>query len=431
MHRESLHRIALLLSLLFLATFVRAQEQPSAEAVALDKKLMDLAKDHSEVMANLGYLSDIIGPRLTGSAALKRANEWTAEKMRSYGLTNVHLERWEMPLGWERGTATARIVEPDNGRSIILASMAWTPGTNGKVVGDVVAFTAKTKEELAAYKGKLKNAIILSGPPANVLPIGEKPTPGGQPFSRGNFRNPEFRREMNEFFKSEGVAAVMLDAGKPQGLLNMTGSWRGMDRVNQAEGLPTVFVAHEHFALLHRLATRKAASQSEPEPKTRVEIEINNKFVPGPVIVYNTVGEIRGKEKPDELVIVGAHLDSWDLGQGTTDNGTGSSVVLETARILAKSGVAPNRTIRFILFTGEEQGLHGSRAYVEKHKDEMPHVSLAIVHDTGTGRVTGLYAGAREVLKPIFEKELVSPQGTGRHRIRRPRLHGRQRPRLV
>jgi hypothetical protein len=374
----------------------------------LDKKILEQAKTGSEIMANLGYISDVIGSRLTGSAALKRANEWTAERMRGYGLTNVHLEPWEMPLGWERGTATARIVEPDNGRSLILAAMAWTPGTNGKVEGDVVVFTAKTKEELSSYKGKLKNAIIISGAPANVLPIGEKPQPGGAPFSRGNFRNPEFRREMNEFFKSEGVAAVLIDAGKPQGLLNMTGSWRGMDRVNSTtEGLPTAFVAHEHYALLHRLASRPAPAQ------TRVEIEINNKFVPGPIAVYNTVGEIRGSEKPDELVIVGAHLDSWDLGQGTTDNGTGSSVVLETARILSKCGVAPKRTIRFILFTGEEQGLHGSRAYVQQHKDDLPKISLAIVHDTGTGRVNGLNAGTREVLKPIFEKELASLKEIG------------------
>src|SRR5205085_11399544 len=105
------------------------------------------------------------------------------------------------------------------------------------------------------------------------------------------------------------------------------------------------------------------------------------KFIPGPVTVYNPVGEIRGAEKPDELVVVGAHLDSWDLGQGTTDNGTGSCVVLETARILAKSGAKPKRTIRFVLFTGEEEGLYGSKAYVAEHKDEMPKTSMALVHD--------------------------------------------------
>src|SRR5207302_6213901 len=115
------------------------------------------------------------------------------------------------------------------------------------------------------------------------------------------------------------------------------------------------------------------------------ELDVSNTFVPGPMPAYNRVGEIRGSEKPEEYVVVGAHLDSWDLGQGATDNGTGTAVVLETARILAKSGVKPRRTVRFILFTGEEQGLHGSRAYVQKHKEELARTSACLVHDTGTG----------------------------------------------
>ena len=405
---RGLHRrmpLALLSFLVVLLSGIRAQD--TLDPVGLDKKILADAKNGSEIMANLAYLSDTIGPRLTGSGALKRANEWTASKLTSYGLTNVHLEAWEMPLGWERGTAYARVIEPDNGRTLAVAAMGWTPGTKGKVEGNVVAFSAKNKEELASFKGKLKDAIILNGAPATVTPINEKPmTPSGQ-FQRGQRFNPEFRRELNEFLKSEGAAVIMLDAGKPQGLLNMTGGWRGLDRVNAGEGMPTLFVAHEHYALLHRLASRPESA------KTRVEVEITNKFIPGPIAVYNTVGEIRGSEKPEEIVIVGAHLDSWDLGTGTTDNGTGTSIVLETARILAKCGVVPKRTIRFVLFTGEEQGLHGSQKYVEQHKDELPKISAAIVHDIGTGKITGLPIGSREVLKPILEAELVSLKEMG------------------
>src|SRR5262249_37751738 len=136
--------------------------------------------------------------------------------------------------------------------------------------------------------------------------------------------------------------------------------------------------------------------------KTRIELEVSNKFIPGPIKVYNTVGEIRGSEKPDEVVVCGAHIDSWDLGQGTTDNGTGTCVVLETARILAGLGVKPKRTIRFILFSGEEQGLYGSRAYCQKHKEELKNFSAALVHDTGTGKVTGVglggWPGAQKIL---------------------------------
>jgi Zn-dependent M28 family amino/carboxypeptidase len=222
--------------------------------------------------------------------------------------------------------------------------------------------------------------------------------------------------------RTEGVAVTLLDAGKPHGLLSMTGGWRdssrGTDRASAPEPLPALFVTHEHYALLWRLASRPAPA------RTRMQVEVTNNFVPGPLTVYNTVGEIPGTEKPDEFVVVGAHLDSWDLGQGTTDNGTGTCVVLETARALMKSGVRPKRTIRFVLFTGEEQGLHGSKEYVKLHKDEMARTSLAIVHDTGTGRVTAVGTQGRESLKGIFEKELVSLKDLGVKDITTRRMSG-------
>jgi hypothetical protein len=401
-----------------------------AEALALDQKILVSAKEGSEIMANLAYLSDIIGPRLTGSAALKRANEWTAEKMKSYGLANVRLEPWTIPVGWERGPAYARIIEPDNGRTLHIAAMGWTPGTKGRLEADVVALTARNANELAPYKGKLKNAVVLRGPPAVVRPItaAAPPAAGGEGRARGDSRPGEaakpaadsqpprrppfeqslaFRREMMDFLRQEGAAVMMMDAGKPHGLMTMTGSWRGADRASGPEPMPAVFVCHEHYALLYRLATRPAPA------RTRIEIEINNRFIPGPITVYNTVGEIPGSEKPDEFVIVGAHLDSWDLAQGTTDNGTGTSVVLETARILARCGVRPKRTIRFVLFSGEEQGLHGSRAYVQQHKDELPRTSAALIHDTGTGRVIGWGLQGRAAVKPLLEAELVSLKEVG------------------
>ncbi len=399
--------------------------------LALDKQLIAEAKNGSQIMANLTYLSDTIGPRLTGSAALKRANDWTADKMRAYGLSNVHLEGWTIPVGWERGRASLRIVEPNNGRSLTVAAMGWTPGTKGKVNGEVVVLKARSAAELAPYKGKLKNAVVLRGEPATIRPVTEsgfgspRPRADAKGDKKGDkkgdrkaevpvplrrergYPSPTFRRELAEFLRTEGVAALLMDAGKPHGLLNMTGAWRGDDRVSGGEPLPSLFVAHEHYAQLYRLATRPAPA------KTRVEVEIENQFIPGPVAVYNTVGEIRGSEKPDEIVVLGAHLDSWDLGQGTTDNGTGSCVVLEAARVLGKSGIRPRRTIRFVLFTGEEQGLHGSKEYVKRHTDEMAKTSMALVHDTGTGRVLGIGLQGRETLKPIMEKELVSLKELG------------------
>jgi carboxypeptidase Q len=412
------------------------------EAVARDVRVLEAAHKDSEIMANLTHLSDMIGPRLTGSAALKKANQWAAEKMKGYGLSNVELEPWEIPAAWERGSATARIIEPDNGRSLSLAAAGWTPGTKGKIEADVVVVTARSTKDLEQYKGKLKGAVVLQGPPANVRPITDltfdlpggrrprpadptpdkqpdpnkkpekdgdaqpdkQPPPGPPPDMRQAFA---FRRELAEFLSAEGAAVLLSDAGKPHGLLTTTGGWRGNDRVSAPEPISSAYVAHEHYALLYRLATR-------PEPaKTRIEIELNNKIIPGPITVYNTVGEIKGSDKPDEFVILGAHLDSWDLAQGTTDNGTGTCVVLEAARILAKSGVKPQRTIRFVLFTGEEQGMYGSKAYVQKHKEEMAKISLCLVHDTGTGKVTGIGTQGRAAVKPLLEAELASLKDLG------------------
>lgn len=494
----------------------KAPASSDAEATALDQKLLAQSKDSPDVMNNLTYLSDVIGPRLTGSDNLKRANEWAAERMKAYGLSNVHLEPWTIPVGWQRGTATAKLIEPDNGRTLTVASYGWSPGTKGPIEGDVVIFRARNREDLAKYKGKLKNAIILQGTPSTIRPItdpggipgaaperrrpdagnnppaggptppagagrpnrgnadrtpsggviapppppseslegeeqppappetpkpaqppmpkpnapagGQPPAAGGQPPARGFDRGGEFeqmrnfRREMAEFLRTEGAACTLIDAGKPHGLLNMTGGWRNTDRnpdrASAPEPLPQLFMCHEHYAMLWRLASRPAPA------KTRVALEITNTFIPGPVTVYNTVGEITGVEKPDEFVVLGAHLDSWDLGQGTTDNGTGSCVVLETARILAKSGVRPRRTIRFVLFTGEEQGLHGSREYVKAHKEEMPRTSLAVVHDTGTGRVTAIATQGREPLKAIFEKEFTAIKDLGVKEINARRMSG-------
>jgi hypothetical protein len=386
-------------------------------AAELDKKLITLAGKGSEIMANLTYLSDMIGPRLTGSKALRRANDWTMARLKAHGLVNVHLEPWSMPEGWERGTATARILEPDNGRTLSLASMGWHPGTPGRVRGEVVILKAKTTKELSAYQGKLKNAIVLAGPPAKLIPVMEIEKPRDLAVTRADkpAKGPKLSveeqralfRTQEEFLRKEGAAVLLRDAAKHHGLLFTTGSWAGKDRPSASNRLPAAYVAHEHYELLHRLASRPAPA------KTVVVIEISNTFVPGPLAVYNTVGEIRGREKPDEIIVVGAHLDSWDLGQGTLDNGTGSMVVLETARVLMQCGTVPRRTIRFILFTGEEQGLHGSRAYVEQHKEELPRISACIVHDTGTGKVIRLGWMGRPELKRILEAELGSLKELG------------------
>lgn len=401
--------------------------------LALDKAIMSEIQDNTEIMKNLGYLSDVIGPRLTGSANLERANKWAAEKMKEYGLTNVRLEPWEIPVGWERGSVSMKLVDPGE-KILIAASAGWAPGTNGKITGEVVILNITKKEDLEQYKGKLKNAIVLRGNPANVGPVIPPPPPadradnrpgpmGDRPAPRRAEAPPRsgpdaanryadlmaLRREMGEFFKAEGVAAVITDSAKPHGLLVTTGSWRQGDRGNQPEGPTTLYVAHEHYALLHRLIT-------EYKIAPKVELEVTNRFIPGPVTVYNTVGELPGSEKPDEFVVLGAHIDSWDLASGTTDNGTGTSVVLESARTLAKlarQGMPPKRTIRFVLFSGEEQGLFGSKEYVRRHMDEMPRTSMALVHDTGTGKVLSIGTQNRPAVVKVLAPELESLTAVG------------------
>ena len=405
---------------------------PGDDALAVPRRIIAAEREHSQVLDNLEYLSDLIGPRLTGSPRLLEANRWTLHRMTEYGLENPHLEAYTIPRGWERGKVEARIVAP-NVFPVMAAQYAWTPGTRGKITAPVVLFMPDTEAELAVYKGKLKGAIVLSlrKPAGNVnnskIPLPEEkpappipafaapsagtaatplPAPTGREMEDENQPPPAdpkrpvlSRRKIADFLQSEGVAAVLLDANKPHGLLNMTGSWTNM------QDYPTLFVAHEQAALLQRLLKRNVP--------VKMELKAECKLTKKPVTVYNTVCEIRGSEKPDEIVLLGAHLDSWDLGQGSTDNGTGAMAVLETARLFKALHLAPKRTVRFVLFSGEEEGLHGSKAYVAAHKSELGHFSVVFVHDTGTGRVKGLWLQNRAEDKPLLAAQFETLRTLG------------------
>jgi Zn-dependent M28 family amino/carboxypeptidase len=396
----------------------RTAEDEASAFAAEDAQILSEIRDHSQVMENLEYLSDEIGPRLTGSPQLKQANDWTAAKFREYGLTNVHLEPWTIAHSWTRGTAQARIVSPA-GHPLTIASAGWSPGTNGVLRGPVVYFDAKTKEDFEKFRGKLKGAIVIYQEPESlsppkpenlngglIRPMQAPPPVKGQPPAPSPFAAlQEAARARNEFFKQEGVAAVLRDSNKPHGLLNMTGI--GGEKFDIGV-IPTAFVTGEGYRMLFRMLKHG---------KVEVEIAMTNSFGDKPMDVFNTVAEIRGSERPDEVVILGAHLDSWDLGTGSTDNGTGSMAVLEAARTLAKLNLKPKRTIRFVLFTGEEEGLVGSAKYAESHRDELEKISGVLVHDTGTGRVLtlGLHDNYQdreivdEVLAPLKELKLLEP----------------------
>ena len=383
------------------------QGQPAAaekDIVAADQKILAEIKENNELMANLEYLTDMIGPRLTGTAKMVQANRWTMEMFRKYGLSNAHLEPWTIARAWSRGTARGRIVSPAE-HALTLASAGWSPSTAGVVRGRVVYVKAQREADLEAYKGRLKGAIAIIAEPGDLpgpyevprSPILSPVTLPPGPAERQPFvERQQFARAREAFFKREGVAAVLRDSDKNHGLLNMGGvGGRNYD----IGPVPTAYVTAENYRLLWRLLKRGPVE---------VELEITNSFSEKPVEVFNTVAEIPGSERPDEVVILGAHLDSWDLGTGATDNGTGSMVVLEAARVLRKLDLKPKRTIRFVLFSGEEQGLNGSRAYVEAHKAELAKISGVFVHDAGTGRVLSIGLQGNYQLRETIDR-IVAP----------------------
>jgi hypothetical protein len=373
--------------------------------------LMDEGMNRSEVMQNLRYLTDVIGPRLTGSPAARAANEWTARRFQDYGLA-AHLEQWNFGGTWTRGPMWARLVQP-RVHDLVAASWAWSPGTGGKPVrGPVVRINASVPESLAATGARVRGAWVMLSPPAFVWNNDGPPmTAADSQRQRELFRTlfgppqgldsaaraqrQQFQNDLPFILRNLGALGQLVDAGKEQGLLNMSGS------PNRIYPLVRLVVSHEDYAMLDRLIASGLAPQ--------VEASVTNAMTTDSVPQWNTVAEIPGTEHPGQVVIVGAHLDSWDLGTGASDNGTGSAATLEAARIIARSGVKPKRTIRFVLFNGEEQGLIGSRKYAETHAAEADSIQAVIVLDNGVGAITGqalqgrpdLYGLWRSLLAPV------------------------------
>lgn len=377
--------------------------------------LIDQALNHSEVMQNLEYLTDMIGPRLTGSPAARRANDWTRERFEAYGLT-AHLEPWKFGGTWTRGTMRARLTAPRT-HDVTAASWAWAPGTDGATVtGPLVRIDASTPDSFAAYRGRAKGAWVMTRPPSPLWngdgpPMTAADSQRQRDFFRTAFtpfrdadsvtraRLQQFANDVPHLLRRAGALGIVLDAGKEHALLNMSGS------PNRILPLPQIVVAHEDYALFDRLL------QAGTTP--RLAVSITNTLGRDSVIQWNTVAEIRGTERPGEVVVVGAHLDSWDLGTGTTDNGTGAMCTLEAARAIAQSGLHPNRTIRFVLFTGEEQGLIGSRKYAETHAGEAESIQAVIVLDNGTGAITGQALQGRTDLEGLWRAILAPVASLG------------------
>ncbi|MBA3498178.1 MAG: M20/M25/M40 family metallo-hydrolase [Gemmatimonadales bacterium] len=371
-------------------------------------------------MANLRHLSDAIGPRLSGSAAMRRANDWTAERFRAYGLS-AKLEPYTFGVTWERGAASLRLVSPFT-RSITAQSWAWTAGTGGRALtGPVVLVDLSTSDSLAAHKGQVRGAWVL---PRSAYPVwnpdGPAMTAGDSARQAETLRvralssadtsaaavlaRRQYAVDLPYLLKAAGALGTLVDGSKEHALLTMSGS------PNRVSPLPNLVIAHEDYAMLERQVLTGA--------KPRLEGRVENTIGRVPVQQWNTVAEIRGSERPGQTVILGAHLDSWDLGQGVNDNGAGSMAVLEAARAIAQSGLKPKRTVRFVLFSGEEQGLIGSRAYASAHAADADSVQAVLVLDNGTGAIRGQALQGRTELEGLWRALLAPVAALGADSVR-------------
>lgn len=371
--------------------------------------ILDEGKNRNQVMKHLRYLTGEIGPRLTGSTNAERANHWCRDQYAAWGLSNPHLESWgEIPVRFDRGPSSAKVMMPrtektDDGekttyesiRDLEFTTPAWSFGTSGPLRARVVKEPA-TPEEFEASRESLRGAWILISAKS---PVGQR---GIRNVVNARFElRKDARKKIAEGKKPEELTLPERVALEPvAGYVSTsrdervwTGGipgWRELD-LDTFPREPHVIVRGSDYDFINsRLA--------DGEP-IELEFDLANTLTKGPFQVYNTIADIPGTEFPDQYVIISAHLDSWNGpgSQGTTDNGTGSSVTLEAARILATVGAKPRRTIRFINWTGEEQGLLGSKGYVEKHKDELDRISAVFVDDGGTNYEGGLGAPARMV----------------------------------
>ena len=408
----------------------------------INARIRQEGRERSQIMATLHMLTDVYGPRLTGSPNHKAAAEWTVKRMTEWGLENGHLEPWNFNHpGWLNERFSGFIVSPVKD-SLVGEVLAWTPSTPGTVVADAVHIVPPesfTKEELAAWveetRPKVKGRIVLMGrhvivpvtlvksalrreyddlrrqyDPANPAPSGPPPNVAAQIASAERPADPSrvparaVAEAIDAMLVSGGALVRVNDAARDHGQIRAFNN-RTFD---PAKAVPTVVLRNEDFGRISRILADKT-------PVT-LEFTIVNHFYPEGRTSYNAIAEIAGSDKRDEVVMLGGHLDSWHSATGATDNAIGCAVMMEAARILTSVGVKPRRTIRVALWSGEEQGLLGSKAYVKEHfgtyetpKPEFDKFAGYFNVDSGTGRIRGatvfgpLAAAAilREALAPF------------------------------
>jgi carboxypeptidase Q len=337
--------------------------------------------------------------------------------MREWGLANVHTEPWPFGRGWQNQRFSASAVTP-RAYPLIAYPKAWTPGTNGPVTGEAVLAVIQRDADFETFRGKLRGKFVFSTPArqlsAHFEPDGHRYTEteltdlAKQPAAgrgRGNFARPdaEFLRKRNQFYIDEGVLAVIDPGTRGDGGTLFVQSGGSRDPKDPPVP-PQVVLAAEHYGRIVRTLEKKI-------PVT-LSMDVDNKFYDDDLNAFNVVGEIPGSDKADEIVMVGAHFDSWHTGTGATDNAAGSAVMMEAMRILKASGVKLRRTVRIGLWGGEEEGLLGSKEYIKAHFGDPATMQLKPEHaklagyfnvDNGTGAIRGVYLQGNEAVAPIFQ----------------------------
>jgi len=376
--------------------------------------------ERSQVMDTAWWLTERHGPRLTNSPQMRAAADWTVKRLTEWGLANVSQEPWgtEFGRGWSNERTVVHVTRPSPW-PVIAYARAWTPGTNGPVTSDAVLAPIATDADIETFRGKLKGMIVLLQNARDVLPLFDPPArrltdqnlnsmeeqqvapPGGGRGGPGG--GPAFGAKRTAFLVAEGVAAV-LEPGAGRGDSGSVLVGSGGSRNPKDLPVPLqLAVATEHYNRIARLLAKGEA--------VTMQVDVRSTFHDADLNMFNIVAEIPGTDRADEVVMVGAHFDSWHAGTGSVDNASGSAVMMEAMRILKQSGVRLRRTVRLGLWTGEEQGLLGSRYYVRNHfadpadmKVKPEHAKLAAYFnmDNGTGQYRGVYLQGNEAVAPIF-----------------------------
>ncbi len=453
------------LLLLICAALALLAQEPRADRadLTLVSRIKQEAFERSQVMDTLGYLTDVYGPRLSASPEFKEAADWTVKRLQSYGVANPHLEKWG-PFG--RSWAVKQYsVEMTTPRYAVLdaAPLAWSESTHGPATAELIyapygsarqTFDPKKLQEdldqyIAAWKGKLKGKIVLLSRSRELTPLTQPPfarltdkelsdlAAAPQPVAKlsdlANLAIPDDpeeerllfrslppgvlqqfadqRRVVNDrrlkFLKDEGVAGILNTSGNSvNGLIFAQGG--GSYQLKESLAPPTFVVSREQYNRMVRLTEKKIPVSV----RLNLQAEISN----GAADTFNVTGEIPGGAKADELVMFGAHLDSWHSGTGATDNGAGSAVMIEVMRILKALNLKLDRTVRIALWSGEEEGLLGSKAYVKEHFGDPETMRLTEAHaklsgyfnlDNGSGKIRGVYLQGNDAMRPLFDQWLA------------------------